>query len=195
VETALQRRGGREKVNLRRTFHTLLATHPRLRGRFAGAREIPGSLRGWQIPCGSERRRIAGEGWMLIGDAASLVDPFSGEGIANALVSAKLAAEQAVEAHAARRAGALLPYEARLWQEMGRGMQAAYRLQRAARYRPLVDFVIGLAANQPLVKETIVELFAEPETLGQLTHPSYLWKLLLLSRKREQQPPSKREAA
>jgi hypothetical protein len=30
------------------------------------------------------------------------------------------------------------------------------------------------------VKDAIVELFAEPETLGQLTHLSYLWKLLFL---------------
>lgn len=180
VETALTGRSGRERVNLRQTFHALLNAHPRLRGRFAEAREVPGSLRGWQIPCGSERRRLAGDGWMLIGDAASLVDPFSGEGIANALVSAKLAAEQAVEAHRAPRSGALRRYEERVWREMGNGLLASHRLQRAARYRPLVDFVIGRAANRPRVKEAIVELFAEPETLGQLTHFAYLWKLLFL---------------
>jgi flavin-dependent dehydrogenase len=167
-------------VNLRRTFHALLTAHPRLRARFAGAREVPGSLRGWQIPCGSERRKLAGDGWMLIGDAASLVDPFSGEGIANALVSAKLAAEQAVEAHRAPGSGALRRYEDRVWREMGSGLVASHRLQRAARYRPLVDFVIGRAAHHPRVKDAIVELFAEPETLGQLTQFSYLWKLLFL---------------
>jgi menaquinone-9 beta-reductase len=180
VEAALQGRGGREKTHLRRTFEALLTSHPRLRARFAKAREIPGSLRGWQIPCGSERRPLAGEGWMLIGDAASLVDPFSGEGIANALVSAKLAAEQAVEALRAPRAGALRPYEERLWREMGRGLASAHRLQRMARYRPLVDFVIGRAASRPRVKDAVVELFAEPETLGQLTRFSYLWRLLFL---------------
>jgi geranylgeranyl reductase family protein len=183
VETALTGLGGRERVNLRRTYHALLTSHPRLSRRFAGAREVPGSLRGWQIPCGSERRRLAGAGWMLVGDAASLVDPFSGEGIANAMASAKIAAEQAVEALGEPgkvRTSAIRAYEARLWQEMGRGMTAAYRLQRAARYKPLVDFVIGRAANRPKVKDALVELFAEPERLGQLTHPSYLWKLLFV---------------
>lgn len=95
-------------------------------------------------------------------------------------MSAKLAAEQAVEAQRAPRAGALHPYEERLWREMGRGMDAAHSLQRAARFRPLVDFVIGRAAHRPRVKDAIVELFAEPETLGQLTHASYLWKLLFM---------------
>ena len=60
---------------------------------------------------------------MLIGDAASLVDPFSGEGIANAMASAKLAAEQVVQAREAPGAGALRGYEERLWREMGRGMR------------------------------------------------------------------------
>jgi hypothetical protein len=53
-------------------------------------------------------------------------------------------------------------------------------LQRAARFRSLVDFVIGRAVHHPRVKEAIVELFAELETLGQLTHVSYLWKLLFM---------------
>lgn len=180
VETALMGRGGRARLSLRKTFQSLLATHPRLRERFAGAREIPGSNRGWQIPCGSERRRLAGDGWMLIGDAASLVDPFSGEGIANAMVSGKLAAEAAAVAVRDPGAGALRRYEARVWEELGEGLDSAYRLQRAARSRMLVDFLIGTAARRPKVREAVVELFAEPEKLGQLTRVGYLWRLLFL---------------
>jgi len=38
-------------------------------------------------------RRVAGEGWMAVGDAAGLVDPITGEGIYYALRSAELAAQ------------------------------------------------------------------------------------------------------
>ena len=75
----------------------MLRTHPRLRQRFAGAKEIAGSFRGWRLPCGSERRRLAGDGWMLVGDAASLVDPFSGEGISNAMHGAMLKADPSIQ--------------------------------------------------------------------------------------------------
>ena len=180
VETALLGRNGRERVNLKRVFHDLLTSHPRLRGRFADAREVPASLTGWQIPCGSEHRTIAGEGWVLIGDAASLVDPFSGEGIANAMVSGKLAAEQAVEAVKSPRPGVLRPYAERVRKEMWPGFKDAHRLQQLARYRPLVDFVIGRAARRPRAKDSMIELFAEPERLGQLTHAAYLSKMVFL---------------
>lgn len=43
-------------------------------------------------PLGHRVTRRAGEGWMLIGDAAGFLDPFTGEGINRALVSARLAA-------------------------------------------------------------------------------------------------------
>jgi len=42
---------------------------------------------------GSSSRAIAGDGWMLIGDAAGLAHPFSGEGILPAIESGLLAAE------------------------------------------------------------------------------------------------------
>jgi len=48
-------------------------------------------------PLGSRVARRAGDGWLLLGDAAGFLDPFTGEGLHRALVSARLAAE-AIEA-------------------------------------------------------------------------------------------------
>ncbi|HEU4672610.1 MAG TPA: NAD(P)/FAD-dependent oxidoreductase [Candidatus Limnocylindrales bacterium] len=44
-------------------------------------------------PIGHRVTRRAGPGWLLVGDAAGFVDPFTGEGIHRALASAFLAAE------------------------------------------------------------------------------------------------------
>ena len=44
-------------------------------------------------PIGHRVARAAGPGWMLIGDAAGFIDPFTGEGIYRALRSARAAAE------------------------------------------------------------------------------------------------------
>lgn len=72
---------------------------------------------------------------MLVGDAASLVDPFSGEGISNAMHSAMLAAECAAESLRAgtAHAGGLRRYEARVWKELGPELDTAYRMQKLAR--------------------------------------------------------------
>ena len=40
-----------------------------------------------------KRNRVAGEGWMAVGDAAGLVDPITGEGLYYAIRSADLAAK------------------------------------------------------------------------------------------------------
>lgn len=62
-----------------------LVEHPRFKDRFANAKPID-NIRGWGLPLGSRPRQMSGDGWMLLGDAASLIDPFTGEGIGNAMV-------------------------------------------------------------------------------------------------------------
>ena len=49
-------------------------------------------------PLGSRVARRAGPGWLVVGDAAGFLDPFTGEGLHRALVSARLAAG-AIDAH------------------------------------------------------------------------------------------------
>ena len=55
----------------------------------------------------------SGPGWLVVGDAAGFLDPFTGEGIHRALVSARLAAA-AIDADLDGDGGALARYDARL---------------------------------------------------------------------------------
>ncbi|MDI6894963.1 MAG: NAD(P)/FAD-dependent oxidoreductase [Bacillota bacterium] len=45
------------------------------------------------VPVGGVALKVAGDGWLLAGDAAGLADPFSGEGIRYALSSGRLAGQ------------------------------------------------------------------------------------------------------
>jgi len=76
--------------------------------------DAPWSRTGWRdtvvsdaiagaSPLGHRVTRRAGEGWLLIGDAAGFLDPFTGEGLHRTLVSARLGA--AAIARALRGAG------------------------------------------------------------------------------------------
>ena len=64
---------------------------PAVRERLAGLRRTT-PLRG-VAPIGHRVTRAAGPGWLLVGDAAGFLDPFTGEGIYRALRSGRAAAE------------------------------------------------------------------------------------------------------
>jgi geranylgeranyl reductase family protein len=81
------------------------------------SRERLSSLRGYRLPMrGTGERPVQGR-VLAVGDAAGLVDPFSGDGIYEALVSARLAAEATLDLLAGR-ADDFEPYASCLAQEL-----------------------------------------------------------------------------
>ena len=62
-------------------------------------------------PLGSRVARRAGPGWLVVGDAAGFLDPFTGEGLHRALASARLAAAAIDGSLRGRATGGLQPYE------------------------------------------------------------------------------------
>ena len=85
----------RKKINIRQTFHEFIAATPELSVKFQQA--VPaGDIEGFGLPLSSRQIPVSGERFLLTGDAASLVDPVSGAGIGNAMLSGKLAAEQII---------------------------------------------------------------------------------------------------
>ena len=67
--------------------------------------------------------RICGNGWALVGDAAGLVDPVSGEGIYFAMRSGELLAEALLD-------GEPESYPERVWQDFGKSLALGARLSR-----------------------------------------------------------------
>jgi geranylgeranyl reductase family protein len=87
----------RERANLRERFAYWLEHDPAAKARLHDARLV-GRIVGWPLNTYSSARRRYGQRVLLIGDAASLVDPINGEGIHTALESAQIAAGVADEA-------------------------------------------------------------------------------------------------
>lgn len=58
-----------------------------------GAGKMEGKIQGWPINFYNSKSRITGNRVMLVGDAAGLINPLSGDGIQYALLSARWAAE------------------------------------------------------------------------------------------------------
>jgi flavin-dependent dehydrogenase len=158
VHRDIKRRG----LRLRDVHETVLAL-PRFRDRFRRAERI-GEVHGWNLPTPDFSRTLAGDGFMLAGDAAGLVDPFSGEGIGNAVVSGKLAAQVTQEV---LRGGECESYAARLPDMVEADeLRIHYRLRTLARRGRLIDVLVGSAAAHPDVLAWIRSMTAASNTVA-----------------------------
>jgi geranylgeranyl reductase family protein len=86
-------------------------------------------IRGCFIPVSRWKRNIFQDRLLLTGDAAGLVDSFSGEGIRFAITSGKQAAQTAIRAHEMGdfSPGLLQEYQDRLIRDVGRELQRSNR--------------------------------------------------------------------
>jgi geranylgeranyl reductase family protein len=118
------------------------------------------SLRGYRLPMRTAGGRARNGRVLLVGDAAGLVDPLSGDGIYEALVSARLAAESTTELLGG---GSLDGYEPRLEAALGRTLAASWKAKLALERSPRLVFGI---AGLPLVWG-----FTAAFLRGDLAHP------------------------
>lgn len=138
-----------DKINLKEYFYEFLKQSPHLKKRFANAEQID-KLEGFGLALGSRRVTMSGDNFILAGDAASLIDPSSGEGISNAIVSGKAAAEIAIQAHAARDFSALFlkKYDERLLKVVGKELRKSTLLLRLSMKMPFImDWGAWLMGN------------------------------------------------
>ena len=81
----------KKNINVRKEFEELIKTDPVLSERFKNATALE-TVKGWGLPMSGTDRKAQGDGWLLIGDAAALVCPTSGEGIGMGMISGYIAA-------------------------------------------------------------------------------------------------------
>ena len=169
-----------KKINLRERMLHAIATNPAIKDRFKGAR-LDGKILGWGLPMGTTRTSVSGDGYLLTGDAAHLIDPFSGEGIGNALYSGMKAA-QAIGASlkAGDTSAAFLKeaYDAPLYKRLMSELQTSAVLQRLCRYPWLFNIVVNKANRSPTLKATISGMFADLDLRKQLRSPGFYLKML-----------------
>lgn len=168
-----------KKINLSRVLEACLK-NPRFAGRFDSAK-LDGEVKGWSLPLASARRRCAGNGFVLLGDAASLIDPFSGEGIGNGMKSASIAAEALAPAIA--RGNVLeadcLEYEKRIWADIGADVETSYSMQKLGSQSWLLDMVVGKAKKSGWIRDEFAAMIASREAKRKAADPLFYLRILL----------------
>lgn len=146
----------KRKLNIRTMFYEFIEQHPELSLRFKNATQI-GELEGFGLPLGSRRVKISGDRFILTGDSASLIDPFSGEGIGNAMLSGKLAAEQIIRSFNTDdfTAKNIEHYDQNLFKHIGKEMKFRYKAQQLVSRVPYILDLIFLVSKINILKKLI----------------------------------------
>jgi geranylgeranyl reductase family protein len=167
------------KINLKNEMLSIIQTNPILKERFKNA-ELIDEIKGYGLPLGSKKRKISGERFMLVGDAASLIDPFTGEGVGNAMLSGKLAAEQAAKCISKNNFSGdeMKNYDKQINQLLGDELQLSYRLQKLVNNQWLFNWIVRKANNSKLLQDTLINMFENLEVREQFKKPSFYFKLI-----------------
>jgi flavin-dependent dehydrogenase len=128
-------------------------------------------------PLGYRVQRTAGPGWLLVGDAAGFLDPFTGEGIHRALVSARLAA-RAIARRGTGSSADFTSYE--------HAMRARFRAKdlvslvvQAFLARPaMFDYAARRLASRASLRETMGLVIGDLAPATQALDPRFLAALL-----------------
>ena len=148
----------RNKHNLKKMLRDFLAM-PAIRSRLREGHVVR-DVAIWQLSFGSQKGlQHAFDGALLVGDAAGFINPLTGGGIHNALISGLLAAETAGEA--LKRGDfsreSLRVYEERCHEAMWSGMRTSFFYQRfLMNYPTLVDWLIRFLGRHGGVAKAFV---------------------------------------
>jgi menaquinone-9 beta-reductase len=168
------------KINLREQMLKAIEENPSINYRFKDA-ELIGKIQGWGLPMGMKRQAISGNNFLMTGDAASLIDPFSGEGIGNALYSGMLAAEaikKAIEMQDFSSSFLKGNYDDVLYRRLGPELKISATLQRLCQYPWLFNMVVNKAYKSESLSKTISSMFTDLDLRDQLRRPSFYAKIL-----------------
>lgn len=170
------RSGDRQPVAER--FETLLTSFPGLAER-AGQAERVSPVRGVG-PLAHRVARVAGDGFLLVGDAAGFFDPFTGEGIYDALRGGELAAATASEALRTGdvSASGLAPYRQARRDAFAAKRHAAWLMQLFLRYPSLLCYSAGRISRRPGVAAVMSGVLGGYGDAGVILTPGFLWQAL-----------------
>ena len=170
----------KRKLNLKKTLQEIVTNDPVMKERFKNA-TLASGIEGYGLPLGSKKRILSGDRYMLTGDAAYLIDPFTGEGIGNALYSGRMAAQQAAACLKANDfSGTFMKkYDDEVYRVLGTELGLSTKIQRLANRTWLFNFLMKTAMRNKQLRELMSCMFYEIDLRKKLTRPSFYVKLLL----------------
>lgn len=168
------------KINLKEKLKELINHHPELSKRFSKAKPLE-NIKGFGLPIGSKKRALSGDRFLLLGDAADLIFPFTGEGIVNAIRCGRVAAEHVLKGMEQQRFDTDFnkAYDKKIKAKMGHEMKSYKLLQDIFNYKWAANFLIKKARKNESIQLIIVAVLNNNINLKKyLFKPSFYFKLI-----------------
>lgn len=154
----LSRNVRNSNVHLKDLLPRITQEHPQFKDRFTEASPLS-PIKGWSLPFGSKKRPVVFNGALLIGDAAGLIDPMSGEGIENGVRSAECAALAIQKALAANDLSFLKSYQKELESLLRAELRRSYWIQKACRSPTMLKMFFHLLKRSSAGRKILVNKF------------------------------------
>jgi geranylgeranyl reductase family protein len=142
------------RIDLKTALKQIIHSSPQLKERFQNAKLID-DVTGFGLPLGGIRRPISGNRYMLCGDAASLIDPLTGEGIGNAMLSGLYAAKKALQCFEKNSFDAeeMKLYDEAVYNKLLPELKKNLFMQRAFNRPWLINVLVNVAIASPGLKD------------------------------------------
>jgi len=167
------------KINLKQKLNSILEHHPVIKERFKNAKPLE-DVQGFGLPLGSRKVTCSGTRLLLLGDAASLIDPFSGEGIANAIRSGRIAADHLTRVFQEQRFDADFnkSYHKEIYARMGNEFRVSAAMKKLLRFPFLFNLLINKAAKNKSLQTFLTAMIYDLDLRKELQKPKFYFKLL-----------------
>ena len=156
---------------------------PELKERFADAEQIS-PIQAWGLPLGTKKQSLSGNRYLIVGDAASLLDPFTGEGVGNALNSGMHAADHIAEALEAQQFDAKFnkKFDKRIYDKLWKEMKNSSMIQKLIMLPGLFNWVMSRAVNNDYLTNSFIKMIDSLDERKKLYRPGFYLRVLFSKR-------------
>ncbi|MFC2097583.1 NAD(P)/FAD-dependent oxidoreductase [Bacteroidota bacterium] len=170
----------KNNINLKETFFDILKNDPRFATRFEKS-EMIGGIRAKGYNVFSKRQKLSGDNFMLVGDAASLADPLTGEGIGNAVLSGIQAALQANECLKKEEISAkyMANYDKNVFNEIGKELKISLNIRKLFQKNWRLKIIVAICHRNKSFIELLTKMVTNLNERKKLGNPLLYLRLLL----------------
>lgn len=150
----------KHNIKLREVMDDIITNEPAVAPLFTAATQTS-EVKGFGLPIGGVEIPISGDGYMLAGDAASLIDPLQGHGIDKAAYSGIMAAQKAKLCFTQNNftADFIKKYDQKVYAKYGAELRRNYQLMRLLNKNPWVLNIAARFAGISWVKKAVLKRF------------------------------------
>ena len=170
----------KRKINLKSHLEKFINEHPNISPRFKDAKQTA-KFEAYGIPLGTRKRKISGKRFLLVGDAASLVDPFTGEGVGNALRSGRVAAEHILKCFSKNdfSENFNIEYDKEIYHRMWNELKLSHSMQKLFKHPRLINYAIHKANRNDNFKGLIADAMQNVDVKKRFLRPFLFYKTFL----------------